>query len=380
MSETYGKGLDVGTSRLVAMWREGDNPNPVKNDFRDCYLELADEDMEFIKSQGKMKLACINDRYFALGEDALVIANLLKQTVKRPMAKGILNPVDDDAYDILEELIGKILGEPRYPGEVCVASIPADSSDGEISTIIHKSAVKQIIQKLGYTFKPINEGFATLLALGPTAEKDGETIPFTGIALSFGGGMCNLCLAYRSKEIKTLSTAESGDWVDENVARGFVNVKPNQVTKFKEDYFKFGKVYTDAEIEAFGYKTPERKKYFKKMMMTLEQIYENLIENTINNFTTLLAGEDIDVPLEIVISGGTSSPEGFEKKFEEVLREMEDEFPIQISNVRKSNDTLVSTATGALVWAMNHERKKQAASGTVKEAPVTPEVTETPES
>lgn len=365
----FGVGLDVGTSNLLCMTKD-ENGKEILKSIRDCYFELVEEDVDFIKDKGQMKLTNMNDRHFALGEDALVISNWLKKPVKRPMAQGVLNPTDDDGYLILEELISKIVGPARYKGETCVASIPADSIDGEINTITHKGAIKQILTKLGYSFVPINEGFATLISMNPIAEKNDEKMPFTGIALSCGGGMVNLCLAYRSKPMIQLSTSKGGDWIDLMTSKSFADVRPNQVTKFKENYFKFNKNYTDDEIESFGYKTTERKRFFKKMMFVLEQVYENMIESTIESFKEKMKEENIDIEeeLEIVISGGTASPEGFEQKFLDVLQNSG--FPIQIKGIRKNANTLISTVTGALIWSLNLERKKE---------PATPTPTPTPE-
>lgn len=361
----YGKGIDIGTSRLVAMW-VGDDGKEVVKTTRDCYFELKDEDMDFVKSRGDWKLVTINNRHFAIGEDSLQIANWLKQEVQRPMAKGILNPSDPFAYDILEEIISKLLGPPRCKGEICVASIPADSMDGNINTVAHKAAVKQILTKLGYTFVPINEGFATLLDMKPCITKNGENVPFTGIALSFGGGMVNSFIGYKAKKIRDMSSARSGDWVDAMVAKTITGVKPNQVTAFKEKYMSFKKEYTDSEIEAFGFRTSERKKYFRRMLAGLLAYYENLMEYTVLSLKKeleepadpTLEPVDIEDAMEVVISGGTCTPEGFEDKFLEVINE--NEFPIQVTRVRKAENTHISTANGALGWAMHQEAKKQA--------------------
>jgi len=369
MSIFYGVGLDIGTSNLIAAKKICEDKEEITK-IRDCYLELKDEDIDFLQTMGDWKIVTINNRHFALGEDSFKISNWLKNEVKRPMAQGVVNPTDDDAVDILEELITKILGAPRYPGEICVCSIPANSADGEIDTTPHKGAVKQIITKLGYTFQQINEGYATLLALNPkAADSNGDVMPFTGIGISFGGGMVNLSVAYKGKPLKELemSTARSGDWVDQMVAKSFGKdpttnvwrIKSNQVTKFKEEYFQFDKNYTDAEIDTFGYKSPERKKYFRKMMNNLNLYYENLMEFTIAAFVEQFVNAErpIEESLEIVISGGTSTPKGFETKFKEILDSSN--FPIAIKNVRKAENTLNSTVTGALAWAINLEQKKK---------------------
>jgi hypothetical protein len=364
MGKNFGKGLDVGTSNLVSIWTE--DGTEIKKCFRDCYYPLRGDQLDFVKSKGEWNLTVINGNYYALGEDAFKTANLVGDEVRRPMAKGVLNPKDDTAKDIMEVIITSLIGPARTKGEICVASIPAESSDGEVSTIFHKGAIKKILSKLGYTFQPINEGYATLLALNPTIKKtneagETEVIPFSGIAISFGGGMVNLCLAYRSNPLLQISTSKSGDWVDEMTAMNFQDVQPNQVSAFKEKFFGFGKEYTDAEIQAIpGYKSPDKVAFFKKMMVVLESVYEELIQSTLEEFSEQFSKQNIssiDDPLEIVISGGTSAPEGFEDKIHEVLNLID--FPVQVSGVRRAENPLNSTATGAYVWALNLEAKRQ---------------------
>ena len=53
----------------------------------------------------------------------------------------------------------------------------------------------------------------------------------------------------------------------------------------------------------------------------------------------------------IVLSGGTALPAGFRDRFEKIL--WEQDFPIQISEIRMSSDPLHSTAKGALVYALS---------------------------
>ena len=48
---------------------------------------------------------------------------------------------------------------------------------------------------------------------------------FTGIGISCGGGMFNICVAYKSMPALYFSTARSGDWVDKNVAN-VLGIKP----------------------------------------------------------------------------------------------------------------------------------------------------------
>lgn len=358
MALVYGRGLDVGTSRVVGMWTEDEQT--IVSQCRDCYIEIEDEE-GFLEAQGQMPLVTIGSKKIVLGDDGLKIANWIKAPVKRPMRLGVINPLDNTAVNVLEAIITKVISAPRKAGEICVASVPAQSFDNGNDTVVHEEAVRDIVTKLGYDFHAINEGYATLLALTPVAkDDDGSSIPNSGIAFSFGGGMTNVCLGFRSKDLLKLSVARGGDSIDEKVASTFENIKPNQVTSFKEKFFKFGKVYTEAEMEAAGFRTPERKEYFEKMMRNINSYYEDLIRYVIAAFTKKFIEEDYNIQeaLEIVIAGGTAAPDGFEIKFKEILDKSN--FPLNIYNIRKADPDkiLLCTAAGALVWAKHLEKKR----------------------
>lgn len=378
MGDNFGIGIDIGTSNCVSMRNK--ESKDVITSVRNCYVKLNSNDMDFSQEHGNWKIANIHDTIVALGDDAMTVANWKKQSLQRPMAKGVINPTDDMAMEVLAEIIKKTLGPPTKPGEICVASIPANSTDG-INTIAHKAAAKQIIKGLGYTFQSISEGFATLMALAPSIEQNGEKIPFTGIAISWGGGMANMSLGYRAQEQVSLSVSESGDWIDTMVSGFFgtkdgrPRVQPNEVSAFKEKYFKFGWQPADSEIESFGFVGAERRQYFRKMLTGIETFYDSVMENAIENFSNALREKEnvsIEVPMEIVMAGGTCAPEGFENRFFEIIKESE--FPIQISGVRKAGpeEIMNCTAKGAYIKAMSMEAQKNASASTTASLPIPP--------
>ena len=82
--------------------------------------------------------------------------------------------------------------------------------------------------------------------------------------------------------------------------------------------------------------------------------------------------EGLDVP--VVVTGGTSMPEGFEKLFE---RHLEDaDIPFSISGVRHADEPMYSVARGGLVAARSDEDQAGGANaGTsgAEEEPVEPQ-------
>src|SRR5437660_557377 len=60
--------------------------------------------------------------------------------------------------------------------------------------------------------EPINEGLALVFA-----ELGAQN--YTGIGVSFGAGMVNLCYAVTTIPVFKMSLVNAGDWIDENAAR-----------------------------------------------------------------------------------------------------------------------------------------------------------------
>jgi len=60
---------------------------------------------------------------------------------------------------------------------------------------------------------------------------------FTGLGISFGAGMTNVCLSYYAVPVMKFSVARGGDWVDEQAAAR--RAPPvDKVTSIKEDDFE----------------------------------------------------------------------------------------------------------------------------------------------
>jgi len=80
-----------------------------------------------------------------------------------------------------------------------------------------------------------------------------------------------------------------------------------------------------------------------------------MIEKTVNEIKKELENLKVKIedPVEIVVAGGTSIPEGFDTLFEKVIREAN--LPIPIGVVRRVLDPQKSVARGALIAAENHK-------------------------
>ena len=90
-------------------------------------------------------------------------------------------------------------------------SVPAPALGAEDSMTYHEAAVGQLLGESGYDARSINEGLAVVYA-----ELDSSN--FTGIGISFGGGLSNVCLAYLAAPLFSFSVPKGGDFIDASVA------------------------------------------------------------------------------------------------------------------------------------------------------------------
>ncbi|MEE9311570.1 MAG: hypothetical protein V3V10_04080, partial [Planctomycetota bacterium] len=221
-----GRGLDVGTANLVAsrMDEEGSIEFfPARN----AFLDVPEDPytLKMLKGQGVPYIKREN-KLFILGEDAFELANIFNREMRRPMKHGLISPTDVDAMPMEVELLKKILGPPAVEKEMVYYSVPADPVDSTMNIVYHTNIVNGLLDRLGYRGQPFNEGLAVIFS--ELAEDE-----FTGIGISCGGGMVNVCVAFRSMPVISFSTSKGGDWVDQQAAQ-VMGCATTKITAIKE--------------------------------------------------------------------------------------------------------------------------------------------------
>jgi hypothetical protein len=222
----YGKGLDVGTVNLVAAEQNAKGEVILRlkrNAFIDVPVDAYTKNM---LTRLNVPYVIQNKKMYVLGDHAFELANVLNKNTRRPMKDGLISPKETDALGVMKLLIASILGEPRTPSEVCYYSVPGDPIDSDMSVIYHKDLFDAVLRALGYKPHHIVEGHA--IVFSELAEED-----FTGIGISCGGGMFNVCVAYKSMPALYFSTTRGGDWIDNNVAK-VLGIKPAKASLLKE--------------------------------------------------------------------------------------------------------------------------------------------------
>jgi hypothetical protein len=271
----------------------------------------------------------MGDSLIVYGDGAEVFANMLNTETRRPMSRGLLNPKETNAIEIIQGILDDLVGDPAKPKAQVNFSIPAVAENYESDVIYHEAILKRHLEQKGYQARSTNEGMAVVFS---ELEKEN----FTGLGISAGGGMCNACLAYLSVPLVSFSINKGGDYIDDSVA-SVTGAVSSRVRKIKEN-----------ELDL-------QKKPRNDIEDALHIYYDDLIKTLVKSLKEGLSQTSKTVkvhrPIPIVLSGGTVKPNGFKERFEKILQE--EKLPLEIDSVRIAEDPLNTTAKGALIAAMH---------------------------
>ena len=320
-------GLDVGTSRIVSIRQDGPD-GAVSADQLNAFVSVSET--KFLADmlvKNRMAYTRIRDEIAVLGYDAQHFANIFNSEVRRPMKKGLITPEEIYAIPVMKEIINLVLPRPEEVAQPLCFSVPAPEAGFEADLVFHEGMLKKHLVGLGYKAKSITEGLAVVLS-----ELANDN--FTGIGISMGAGMCNVCFSFLSVPVIVFGISRGGDDIDTSVAR-MMHETGNRVRIIKEESLDFTK-------------TPK-----SNLENALIIYYEDLIITLMNNLVGVLSRAEnlprLNQAIPIVLAGGTCLPNGFKVKFEQLLKEAK--MPIAISSVRLARDPLRTTAMGALVSA-----------------------------
>lgn len=324
-------GMDIGTSNIVLAQNKGNSIHIVKqvNAFftipqsRFTKSILNKNDVTFIE---------FDKQYYIIGYSAENFANMFNSNTRRPMERGFLSSRENEGIILMQSIIKTVVQKPKKFGEILCYSVPGDPVGSTVLSIGHQSILKMFFESLGFTPVPINEGLAVVMS--ELADNN-----FTGIGISMGGGMCNVCLSYLSVPVITYSIQKGGDYIDEMVSRD-VNESATKIKVIKEEALDLSSLPTN------------------KVEMSLHIYYMDVINSLVQSLQHVISSSDkvpkITSPIPIVLSGGTCMPKGLRERVEKALSAIR--MPVDVAEVRMAKDPLNATSKGALVMAMSEER------------------------
>jgi len=329
------KGLDVGTSFIV-LASEGAKGKVVYKDFRDAFYVIKPTTPIATKMiekglSGKVYIKDADGSIIILGKDAIEKAVERNDSAKRPMHKGVVSSKEKDARRILTYILKEVAGTPSEPGEklvFCVPAQPVDQEDEDFDVGYHEDVIVRLLTDVGYSARAINEAEALCYS-------ELESDEYTGVALSWGAGMVNVCVMLNGEPVVTFSTTKSGDWVDRMAA----------VATGEADSI----VQAEKENGEFTVGQPND----NQVLAAVASYYDRLIDYTTKQLAAAMGGHKslpkFKDPLPVVIAGGTSKAKGFVDLFAKKLEE--NGFPLPVKEVRHAADPLHAVARGCLIAA-----------------------------
>jgi hypothetical protein len=329
------KGLDVGTSFIV-LASEGAKGKVVYKDFRDAFYVIKPTTPIATKMiekglSGKVYIKDADGSIIILGKDAIEKAVERNDSAKRPMHKGVVSSKEKDARRILTYILKEVAGTPSEAGEklvFCVPAQPVDQEDEDFDVGYHEDVIIKLLTDVGYSARAINEAEALCYS-------ELESDEYTGVALSWGAGMVNVCVMLNGEPVVTFSTTKSGDWVDRMAA----------VATGETDSV----VQAEKEQGDFTIGEPND----NQVLAAVSSYYDRLIDYTTKQLASAMDGHKslpkFKDPLPVVVAGGTSKAKGFVKVFAKKLEE--NGFPLSVKEVRHAADPLHAVARGCLIAA-----------------------------
>jgi len=322
-------GLDIGTSRIVLA--DGPSGHRAQSQLNAFVAVPYSKMTESILQQNKMVYQRNGKDLYVYGNDSERFASFFNAVPRRPMQYGVLNAQEVMGQQIIQAIIERVVPRARKSEMLCF-SVPGKGEGTDTNLVYHEAVLKNFLQSLGYEAKAVNEGLAVVFA-----ELQDEN--FTGIGISCGGGMCNVCVSFLSVPMLSFSIPKAGDYIDNSVA-AVVDETPTRVRLTKEEALDLSRQPKD------------------KVTSALHIYYEDVLQSLVTRLREEFEGSrhlpKMDRAIPIVLSGGTAKPRGFLQKFEGMLKASN--FPIQISDIRMASDPLTATARGCYIAAMSEVR------------------------
>src|ERR1700733_16276028 len=202
-------GLDVGTSRICLAQRVGEEYQYETQ--LNAFVTIPFSKMtENVLKKEKVPHTVNGPEIVVHGNESDRFADLLNVETRRTMDKGALNPAEADSLGMLRKIVESLLDPVKDRQKICF-TVPAAPLGAEDNLTYHEATLPQILNDMGYDVKSINEGLAVVYS-------ELESSNYTGIGISCGGGLCNVCVAYLSVPVLSFSIPKAGDYIDSSAA------------------------------------------------------------------------------------------------------------------------------------------------------------------
>ena len=319
-------GLDIGTSRICLAQRGGEDYQ-FKTQLN-AFVSLPYSRLtESVLKKEDIPHTVNGSEIVIHGNESEKFADLMNIDTRRTMNRGVLSSTEAESLSMIRQIIGSLVPATKEKQKLCF-TVPSAPLGSEENLTYHEATLRQILTDLGYEVKSINEGLAVVYA-------ELESSNYTGIGVSCGGGLCNVCFSYLSIPVVSFSMPKAGDYIDSSAA-SMTGERATRIRILKEDSFHLNGYFGDKIQQAIGV-------YYDEMIHALVAAMKDALKGARKM-------PKLNRPMPLVLSGGTALPSGFRDRFEAILKEQQ--FPMEVSEIRMSADPLHTAARGALVAAL----------------------------
>src|SRR5258708_6325703 len=312
-------GLAIGTSHIVGARNVDQNIQYERQ--LNAFVTIPHTKMaEGLLKKETIPHAVQGEQILVFGNESEQFAELFHVEARRPMMHGILNPGEADGMLVIRQIITRLLGKAKKPGQPLYFSVPAPTMGvPDDKFTFHETTLRECLRDLGYEPKSISEGLAVVY--GELGDSN-----FTGIGVSCGGGMCNVCLAYLSVPVISFSVPKGGDYIDSNSAAAIRDLATS-VRVEKERGFRFNGFFEN--------------KTYHALSVYYDDVIQSLVKSMHDAFSDTSKLPKLKQPVPLLLSGGTAMPPGFQERFEKALPASD--FPIELAQIPPAPDPLHST-------------------------------------
>lgn len=272
---------------------------------------------------------------------------------RRTMRDGILSVRDSrESFHLLATMLHSLIGRPADGTQIAYSfpGPPINSREGEagfgLDPKYHEEVIGQIMRQFGsgVTAFGVNEAMAIIWA-------ECEAEQYTGLAMSFGAGMCNVVFAKYGVPIFAFSYVGGGDWIDEQSARRS-GVDAVVVNRIKMGDKEAGLPGIDLTAEPSGSNAHIERAIQSHYRILMGDIVQGVAKHVRENKARVVGGN----PPGVIIAGGTSQPKGFVELLTRLLQGV-DWGDFKIGGVRHASDPLFTVSRGLLLAAERTERE-----------------------
>ncbi|GAB4162595.1 MAG: hypothetical protein Tsb009_39510 [Planctomycetaceae bacterium] len=328
--------LDIGAHEMRALWHSGNQLHSRHCRSACLMVENTDNQRTLLEQMEEPFIDC-GEKLAIVGESAVRVATLLRRPLINLFPDGRLPGENPAVRQLIAAIIESLLGRPKPGRNLCAVTLPGVTKKGTSLEAEEKRHLIQMVRLLGYQPLHLNAPYGLVLAtLSDHA--------FSGIGMTCGAATTELSVVHNSREVAHCAVPYAGTWIDHRLAR--------ENEKFVWD--ASGRKHLDTE-QVRSWKENNQTSLVQPSDLNSQQLSDicrgmltHALQQAVPMVRQAIIAGQLDGPLPLVISGGTTQLPGFANLLSESLEAVD--FPVVISELRMEHSDY-AVARGGLIHA-----------------------------